>query len=298
MGGTSTGSVIFKVFVHGKKLFDSGVLRENDSPVPVKVSLEGAEELQLAVDDAGDGITADCADWADARLTRNPAAAKDLTRLAVDVARFARVLSWDPNAMEGTKAMRSDEIPAEDIAPYKEVLPSSDGAYTVPTMNGRGCIGLQWDENRIQRRLAIEFPDGATVPPPHSIQLECWTGESEWQGKWQPSAAAPEKDEDGLAWRLDCRELIGGTQKVRWVFSGAMEQVVLQRLSAWTRSRWKAGVIRIEPARRGAAQGAEIEVYNGAFRDDSFSPTTAPSSPWKTSTSVDWSKSSASASSR
>ena len=49
-------------------------MRENDPPRPVEVSVAGADELRLVAGDAGDGITADCADWADARLTRDPAA--------------------------------------------------------------------------------------------------------------------------------------------------------------------------------------------------------------------------------
>ena len=121
--GKSTGSVIFQVLVDGRKVFDSGVIRENDPPRPVRVSVEGADELRLVANDAGDGITSDCADWADARLTRDPAAAKSRDEPPVDVAPFARVLSWDPKVMQGTKANRSDEFPAEDIAPYREIFP-------------------------------------------------------------------------------------------------------------------------------------------------------------------------------
>jgi hypothetical protein len=266
--GTSLGSVVFQVLVDGKKVFDSGVMRENDPPKPVKVSVEGADELRLVASDAGDGITADCADWADARLTRDPAA-KNRDQPAVDVARFARVLSWNPQAMEGTKANRSDEIPAEDIAPYKEILASADGTYHVRTTDGSACIGLQWDENRIVRRLAIEFPDAAAALPAESIQLQYWTGESEWQGQWQTLKAAPEKDKDSLVWRLDCRALAGGTQKVRWVFSGVKRPIVLRSISAFTRSRWKTIAVRIEPARPASARKAEIEVYNGVFRNAS-----------------------------
>jgi hypothetical protein len=74
--GTSPGSAIFQILVDGKKVFDSGAMRENDPPQPVTVSVLGAGELRLVANDAGDGITADSADWADARLIREPAAAK------------------------------------------------------------------------------------------------------------------------------------------------------------------------------------------------------------------------------
>ncbi len=263
--GKSTGSVIFQVLVDGRKVFDSGVIRENDPPRPVRVSVEGADELRLVANDAGDGITSDCADWADARLTRDPAAAKSRDEPPVDVAPFARVLSWDPKVMQGTKANRSDEFPAEDIAPYREILPSAEKTYAVPVSNGMGCIGLQWDENRILRRVALEFPSAAAVPPAKSIQLQYWTGESEWQGNWQPAEAAPEKVANSLIWRFGLEETKAGTQKVRWVFADAKEPIAIGRISAFTRSQWKTADVRIEPAVPATMRRSRIEVYNGVF---------------------------------
>ncbi|MBN2577821.1 MAG: NPCBM/NEW2 domain-containing protein [Pirellulales bacterium] len=262
MGGTSPGSVVFQVVVDGRKVFDSGVMRENHPPRPVKVSVEGADELKLIAHDAGDGITADCADWADARLTQNPAL-KNQSVPTADIAPFARVLSWDPKIMEGTKALRSDEFPAADLAPYQEILPSAEKTYAVPTADGQGCIGLQWDENRLLCRVELEFPDAASVPPPESIRLEFWNGESEWQGAWQPSATVPERNNNRLVWRLDVRDLPLGAQKVRWVFSHGKRLLVLKSLSAFTRSRWKTVAVRIEQAQPGPSTKAEIEVYNG-----------------------------------
>lgn len=43
-----------------------------EPPKSVHVELAGAKELQLEVTDAGDGFGCDMANWADARLTRNP----------------------------------------------------------------------------------------------------------------------------------------------------------------------------------------------------------------------------------
>ncbi len=263
--GHSRGSVVFRIFVDGKQVFDSGVVREGDPPRAVAVSVKGADELRLVAGDAGDGITADTADWADARLTRDEAAAQNRGEQAVDIARFAEVLSWDPKVMDGTKALRSDEFPAVDIAPYREILPSADKTYAVPMIGESGSIGLQWDENRILRRVGIQFPGAAAVLPPGSVELQCWMGDSIWQGKWMPAKAAPEKDENGLVWRLDWRELPQGTPKIRWVFSGVKEPVVLSKLSAFTRSRWETVGIRIEPAREGSAKKAEIDIYNGDF---------------------------------
>ena len=75
-GGKNIGSVIFQIYADDKKVFDSGVIRENDPPRPVTASVQGAKELRLVANDAGNKIEHDYADWADARLTRDPAAAR------------------------------------------------------------------------------------------------------------------------------------------------------------------------------------------------------------------------------
>ena len=62
------GSVIFSVNVEGKELFRSDIIREGMSGVPVKVDLGGATEFTLKIDDGGDGISCDQADWAEAKI--------------------------------------------------------------------------------------------------------------------------------------------------------------------------------------------------------------------------------------
>jgi alpha-galactosidase len=63
------GSVVFSVSTGGAERFRSGVLREGRPGQPVSVDLHGATEITLHVSDAGDGISCDQADWADARVT-------------------------------------------------------------------------------------------------------------------------------------------------------------------------------------------------------------------------------------
>lgn len=63
------GSVVFAVRVGGNEAWRSDVIREGMPGVPVSVELKGATELVLEVGDAGDGITCDQADWADAKAT-------------------------------------------------------------------------------------------------------------------------------------------------------------------------------------------------------------------------------------
>ena len=63
------GSVRFIVTVDDKKVFDSGVMKGKDKAKPVDVSLTGASFLTLTVEDGGDGIDYDHADWADAVIS-------------------------------------------------------------------------------------------------------------------------------------------------------------------------------------------------------------------------------------
>jgi len=62
------GSVTFTISGDGKTLWESGVLRGGDAAKPISVDLRGIKILVLSVGDAGDGITYDHADWADAQF--------------------------------------------------------------------------------------------------------------------------------------------------------------------------------------------------------------------------------------
>ncbi len=133
----------------------------------------------------------------------------------------------------------------------------------MPVEKDAGCIGLQWDENRILRRVALQFADASAAPPAASIKLQYWTGESAWQGQWQPADIAPVKAGNRLTWTFGLQEIPRGTQKVRWLFAGAKKPIELQEISAFSRSRWKAVDVRLESANADSPKKVEIEVYNG-----------------------------------
>ena len=67
--GGGRGSLRFSVRLGDREIFQSGVMREGMPDQPVAVALAGAETLDLVVDDGGDGISCDQADWAEARVT-------------------------------------------------------------------------------------------------------------------------------------------------------------------------------------------------------------------------------------
>ncbi len=62
------GTVTFDVWVDGKHVFDSGVVKSGDAPRQVSLSLTGAKQLILSVSDAGDGTRDDSVIWGGAML--------------------------------------------------------------------------------------------------------------------------------------------------------------------------------------------------------------------------------------
>jgi alpha-galactosidase len=66
------GSVIFGVWVDGKKVADSGLMKGGDAPKLLAADLKGARTLVLAVIDGNDGTGNDSADWAGALITMAP----------------------------------------------------------------------------------------------------------------------------------------------------------------------------------------------------------------------------------
>src|ERR1700722_6272539 len=171
-GGQNVAAVIFQIFVGGREVFKSKTMGESDAAVPVTIPVENAAELRLVATAGANGINCDCANWADARLIRNPGAARHFSDQHMDIAPFAQVMAWDPKVMTGTKATRVEEMPAADIFPGTELVREKNGNYQVPVKDGAGCIGLQWEENRAVRQAAIEFASPEAMKAFQGVQLQ------------------------------------------------------------------------------------------------------------------------------
>jgi NPCBM/NEW2 domain len=260
------GSVIFQVIVDGKLRFDSGVMRSGDAPKPVHVSLDSAQEVRLEARDAGDGIVCDMANWAEARLTR--AATASIIRVAeavVDMAQFARVVTWDPKRTDGASASRIEEFRSGDLFTETELSPDRSGYYSVPAWpEDMGCIGLQWLNRRALREVGLEFANEAQAPPTNSMRVEGWFGESAWQGTWKPLAGEWRQATNRLVFRLDPRKAVAQTQKIRWILPGASRLKPVQ-LSAFTRSRWATTNLWVQAEMERANSGAALSIWNGEF---------------------------------
>ncbi len=245
-GGRTQGSVIFQVYVDDKKVFDSGVMRENDTARKISLPVEDADLLRLVVTDAGDGIACDCADWAEARLIRDPAAKNRIAQRAVDIAPFARVVTSDPQRMTGTAATRVQEFPAADIALETELKPAADGSYALP---GRGdapsCIGLRWYEMRSLRRLELHWTN-TTTPSADAVQVQYWVGVSPWQGQWKPLGAQFEPTPGVWSWQIAHQDQPLGTYRVRWVFAASKRPLAIQKIAAFSHSSWTTADLRAE----------------------------------------------------
>lgn len=95
------GSVIFQVWVDGKKLYESPLLNAGSATQAVNVNVASRSELRLVVTAGPDNTGVDHADWANARLTKSsivPALAAPgyLTATAVSSSQIS--LAWTDNS--------------------------------------------------------------------------------------------------------------------------------------------------------------------------------------------------------
>lgn len=63
-----SGSVVFRVLAGQREIYQSGVVRGGDPPLPVSVDVAGVDQLSLIVDYADRADELDHADWLNARL--------------------------------------------------------------------------------------------------------------------------------------------------------------------------------------------------------------------------------------
>jgi hypothetical protein len=288
------GSVIFCVSVDGRKQFESGILTQADPAQPVKVSLEGARELRLEVRDAADGITCDMANWANARLTLAKSGEARAEDPGVDIAPFGRVVTWDPERMDGCRAGRTEEFRAEDVFLETDVMlaPATgrgtpaerrglrpDGTFVVPvSASGMGCIGLQWLERWLLQELALEFAPGTLLPPSDSVEVQGWFGESAWQGKWQRLPGTIRAIGQCLQFTVAPRTSDGRwvqTQKIRWLFPAAKPAAILapatgrgtpaerRGLRAFARSLWATAQLWFEVEQSVQEASGRVAIVNG-----------------------------------
>ncbi len=276
------GTVIFRVIVDGQQRFDSGLMRSGDLPKLVHVPVSGAQEIRLEAGDSGDGINCDMANWAEARLTPMAnAAGLHPVEHSVDMARFARVVTWDPQRNDGARASRIEEFRADDLFTETELLPDGAGNYRVPGWtNGTGCVGLQWLNRRALREVALDFADGTPIPAPESVRLEGWFGESAWQGNWKPLTNECRQEGRRLTFKLATKAGLIQTQKIRWVFQPAQHPLLVSP-SAITRSRWTTTNLFVQIENPTAGSRGQLTVWNGELVSKPETRNPKSAIPWR-----------------
>lgn len=71
INGNVCGTVVFKVYKDGNLTYQSPVLNQNSAPLPINISVVGASQVKLVVEDAGDTNCGDHGDWADTKFLKS-----------------------------------------------------------------------------------------------------------------------------------------------------------------------------------------------------------------------------------
>lgn len=264
--GPANGEGRFWIYVDGKRVYESGKVVAAEGARKVSVDVVGGQQMRLLAD------TPDYV-WANARLLMSPNASED--GAAMDVARFGRVITNDPERMEGARASLTEAFRAEDICLDTEIFRRGDGTYVVPILKGKkACVGLSWMERRKLREMSVKFADPASAPSIDVIEVQRWAyagpypgGDTKWTGNWVPAKGRLEASGDTLTFHFDGEQPRTGYMKVRWIFPAKSETVVLQDIQAKTYSPSSTAKLVLRVENPVAGKQATLEMYNGEIMD-------------------------------
>ncbi len=184
----------------------------------------------------------------------------------LDAAPFARVCVSDPQRLVGVRAGRVQEIAPEDLRLETETSAGADGLWHVPrASDGRAAIGLQWNEHRPIRRLAIEFGPGFQLPASAAVRVESWVGATLWQGEWKPLSG--QLQVEGSGWSYTPEKVGVLCQKVRWILPAGEGPVPVRRFTALTTSAMVTSELQVLRDPQPASGEAWIEGYNAEWTE-------------------------------
>lgn len=92
--GGRLSSVRFSIIGDGRELWKSEIRKKGDTALPVDLDITGVKYLTLRADDAGDGISEDHADWAEAVLEGVTKTLTVLSRLPAEKGLFLPGRQW------------------------------------------------------------------------------------------------------------------------------------------------------------------------------------------------------------
>jgi alpha-galactosidase len=192
------GSIVFQIYGDGKQLWKSNILHCGNEAESVDVDLSGVKTLVLMVDDAGDGIAYDHADWADAEITFVGTAPQ-----AIDPPREEAVILTPKPSLK----------PRINGAKVFGVRPSSPFMFTIAATGQRPI-----------EFAAENLPEGLTL----DSQTGRITGVLKEKGEWTATLKAT--NDLGTAerkFKIVCGDLLALTPPMGWnswnCFAGAVD---------------------------------------------------------------------------
>ena len=179
------GSVVFSIMVDGKVAARTAVMKGGDEPILLGVPLDGAKTMTLSVEDAGDNINFDWADWADAVIW---------LPMGSDKAEYPQSLALlgqepMPIAHADNTTLRINSPRITGATPGRPFL------FMIPA-NGKQPLTFS----------AKNLPAGLTLDPNTGII----TGALEEAGEWKVGVTA--KDSTGSA--SETLTIVGGKRKL------------------------------------------------------------------------------------
>lgn len=192
--GVGRASIVFVVLVDGREVKRTGLMRSGDEPIMLEVDVSGAGRMILVVEDGGDGIDYDHADWGDAMLVlaSDAVARPEAVRAAPEpppaIARGAapEPAIHAPRVVGGTPGRAFlFRVPATGEPPLR--FSSSDLPLGLKLDTDTGIIsGVLADERVSIVDLAVEGPRGRAaskltiVAAPKSLALTPPMGWNSW----------------------------------------------------------------------------------------------------------------------
>ena len=140
------GSVRFTVEVDGKKVAETGILHGGDGPQRISVDLTGAKRMILLVDNGGDNIEGDHADWAGAMIL-----------LAAGAKNQPRTIS--PISDEPSMVIASG-VPAEPRINNPHIVGTTPGRPFVFLIPATGEGPLEYSAENLPAGLALDSGTG------------------------------------------------------------------------------------------------------------------------------------------
>lgn len=157
-GKIGKGSVIFHIVGDGKELYKSKTFRGGDKAQEVSVSVTGIELLELNVEDAGDGISGDHADWLDASFCYS-----EIKPALIDPDYQGEIASMDTQTeqklRQKIKGLHTVDLPLS-VPHYDWLIRNQEAQATVSQANQGKDLVLS---NGLVSRIFRIFPNLATV---------------------------------------------------------------------------------------------------------------------------------------